>query len=265
MQQSHRIKTLRTALEILDCFTVLTPEQGVSEISQKLGMHKSTVSRTLSTLASGNILVRYPSGKKYRLGSKVLQLASVFLSATDLRTAALPYMEELRSKTSETISLFIMDGDSRMCLDRLESPESIRMTANIGERAPLHAGAPGKLLLAYLPEDKKNELLATTKLRKFTPNTITDMEKLKEELKEIRKQGFAASLEERVALGAAVAAPITNHTGDVISALSIHGPVMRFSPQKVTLYSVLVRDMANKVSRELGYQWLARRDKGKHS
>ena len=264
-QQKQYIKTLRTALEILHCFTVLTPEQGVSEISQKLDIHKSTVSRTLSTLASGDILVKSPSNKKYRLGSKIMELASVFLSVADLRTVALPYMEELRSKTSETISLFIMDRDSRVCLDRLESPKSIRMTTKIGGRTPLYAGAPGKLFLAYLSEDKKNELLATTKLHKFTPNTITDMEKLKEELKKIRKQGFAVSLEERVAFGAAVAAPIMNHTGDVIAALSIHGPVMRFGPKKIALYSVLVRDTANKLSRELGYQWLARRDKGKHS
>lgn len=254
VQQKQYIRTLRLALEILDCFTVLTPEQSVSGISQKLGIHKSTVSRILSTLASGGILLKSPSDKKYRLGSKVLELASVFSSAANLRTAVLPYMEELRSKTSETISLFIMDGDSRMCLERLESTQSIKMTTNIGERAPLYAGAPGKVFLAYLPEDKRKELLATTKLRKFTPNTIIDMEKLKEELKEIRKQGFAVSLEERVAFGAAVSAPIRNHTGDIISALSIQGPVMRFGPQKVALYSVLVRDVANKVSREQRYQ-----------
>lgn len=247
------MKTLKTTLDILGCFTSGTFECSVSGIARKLGIHKSTVSRVLSTLASGNVLVKSPIGKKYRLGSKVLEWASIYLSATNLKTVVLPHMKELASKTNETVSLFVREGTYRICLERVEGSHDIRMVGMLGDRLPLHAGAPGKLLLAYLQEDERNELLEATGLPRFTPHTITSREELEKEFKRILEQGFAVSFQERVPFAATVCAPIRNHTGEVVAALSVQGPVMRFSPKEVAEYSVLVRDVTNKVSQELGF------------
>jgi IclR family KDG regulon transcriptional repressor len=253
MQQHGRVKTLVGALDVLNTFTFDDHEHSVSEIVQKLGMHKSKVSRILSTLASAGILIRSPDSKKYRLGSRVLEWATIFLSTTDLRTVVLPYIKELRSKVNETISLFVRDGDERICIEQLESSERIRMVVNNGERLPLHAGSGGKLLLAYLPEGERSKLIERAGLPRFTSHTITSREELEKELKKIRKQGFAVSFEERIPFAATVCAPIRNHTGEVVAALSIEGPVGRFSSERVEEYSVLVKDVTDKISQELGY------------
>jgi len=253
MQQPDRVRTLVAALDLLNTFSFDVPEHSVSEIAQKLGMHKSKVSRILSTLASASVVIRSPGSKKYRLGPRVLGWAAIFLSTADLRTVVLPYMKELRSKVNETVSVFVHDGDERICIEQLESSERIRMVLNKGERLPFHAGSGGKLLLAYMPEGERSKLLERTGLPRFTPNTITSREELEKELKKIRKQGFAVSFEERIPFAATVCAPIRNHTGEVVAALSIEGPVGRFSSERVEEYSVLVKDVTDKISEELGY------------
>jgi DNA-binding IclR family transcriptional regulator len=248
------MKSIKSALDVLNCFTDDNREQGVSEISRQLGMHKSKVSRILSTLATGDLLVKSESNRKYRLGPKILRWAAILLSQTELRTLALPYMEELKRKTGETVNLFVLEGDCRICIERVESPQGIRMVSRIGEPIPLPAGAVGKLLLAYLPEKKRKELIKRVKLTHVTPKTITCKKELDNELQKIRKQGFAKSFQERVPLAGSLAAPIKNYTGEVIAALSIGGPVMRFTPQRVREYLISLKETAHQISRELGYQ-----------
>jgi IclR family KDG regulon transcriptional repressor len=198
--------------------------------------------------------VKSESNQKYRLGPKILGLAAILLSKTDLRAIALPYMDELKRKTGETVNLFILEGDCRICIERVESPQGIRMVSNIGEPIPLPAGAVGKLFLAYLPEKKRKELMQRVHLTQVTPKTITCKKELEKEVQKIREQGFAKSFQERVPLAASLSAPIRNYTGEVIAALSLGGPVMRFTPQRVREYVISVKETAHKISRELGYQ-----------
>lgn len=254
MQQKEYLKSLTSALNILNSFTFDASEQSVSEIARKLLMNKSKVSRILSTLAAGNLLVKSTSNQKYRLGSKVLELASIYFSKRDLRTIALPYLEELKRETNETVAIFALEGDHRVCLDRLESPQEIRMSMRVGEHLPLHAGASSKLLLAYLPAERREKLIKNKELYKLTPYTITSRETLEKELIKIRKQGFAVSFQERVSLAAAVAVPIVDYAGGVVAGVSIGGPAMRFTPQKVKKYAALAKETADRISRELGYR-----------
>lgn len=248
------VKSIRRALDVLNCFIHDVREQGVSEIAQELGMNKSTVSRILSTLKAANVVQRSQGNQKYRLGSKVLEWAAIFLSQADLRTTSLSYLGKVKAKTNETVSIVVMEGDIRVCVERINSSEAIRQVINVGERFPLHAGSAGKLLLAYLPEDKRKELIQRTGLPQLTRHTITNEYALERELDTIRQRGVAVSFEERVPLAASVSAAIRNHTDKVIAALSVSGPVPRFSPQKVKEYSLLVKETADKISQELGYQ-----------
>lgn len=248
------MKSLKSALDILNCFTLDNHELGVSEIARELGIYKSKVSRVLSAYEAEGVVLRSQSTQKYRLGPKILGWAAILLSKTDMRAVALPYMEELRGKTNETVNLYVLESDYRICIERVESSQSIRMVSKIGERLTLHAGAAGKLLLAYLPEEERKETIERIELPRLTPKTITSRKELEKELEKICRQGFATSFQELVPLAASISAPLRNYEGEVIAALGIAGPAMRFTSQKVKEYLLYVKEIASKISQELGYQ-----------
>jgi len=245
------IKSIKKSLDILNFFTHETPELGVTEISDKLGLAKSTVSRILSTLEQGNIVAKVSTNQKYRLGPKILELASIFLSNTELRNIAVPYLRDLRNKTGEMVSIFAMDGNQRVCLEKVDSPHEVRQILIIGGRYPLHAGSSGKLLLAYLPKEKRKEIILKTGLPRFTSNTITNFKKLEKQLNKIREEGYAVSRQERVPFLASVSAPIRNFKGEVIAALCLSGFEVHFTDEK---FISLTRIVADRISKELGYQ-----------
>jgi IclR family KDG regulon transcriptional repressor len=246
------IKSIRNTLNILDCFTSENPEIRVTEISKKLGLSKSTVSRLLSTLEQGNFVAKVSTNQKYRLGPKILELASIFLSNTELRNIAIPYLRNLRNKTGEMVSIFVMYGNQRVCLEKVDSPHEVRQTLSIGDRYPLHAGSSGKLLLAYLPKEKRKEIILKTGLPRFTSNTITNFKNLEKQLNKIREEGYAVSHQERASFVASVSAPIRNFKGEVIAALCVSGLEARFANEKEFIR--LTRIVADRISKELGYQ-----------
>jgi len=247
------LKSVKRAIDILSLFTSGESEIGISQIASELGMNKSTVARVIYSLEHQGMLAKSTSSRKYRLGGMVLELAGALIAKMDLRSIALPYMRELHNKTNETISIYVLEHDYRVCIERIESSLGARHVITIGDRGPLHAGASGKILLAFLPRERRDELLAELRLVSFTPHTITDKEKLRRELEEIRHRGVAVSIEERFELCASVSAPIRNYMGDVVAALSVSTLASRLTPDKVSEYSTLVKDAALKISREFGF------------
>jgi DNA-binding IclR family transcriptional regulator len=135
----------------------------------------------------------------------------------------------------------------------MESAQNVRIVARIGRRLPLYAGSAGKLLLAFLPDKRQEEILARTKFQPFTNKTITDIKILKNELKTIRKQGYAFSDGEWVEDAAGIAAPIFDMKSDIVGALTISGPSFRFTSEKITLHKNSILKAAEHISRDLGY------------
>jgi len=248
------IKSVKTSLNILNFFTYETPEIGVTEISRKLGLSKSTISRLLSTLEQGGLVAQVSTNQKYRLGNKVLELASIFLSHTEWRTIAIPHLKDLRDKTDETVTVFVIDGDQRVCLEKVDSSHEVRQFLNIGGRYPLYAGSAGKLLLAYLSKDKREEILLKTGLPRLTSNTITNLKSLEKELNKICQEGYAVSHQERVPLISSISAPIRNFRGEVIAALCLSGLTVRFTNKKMVEFIKLTKITAERISQELGYK-----------
>ncbi|MCL5934998.1 MAG: IclR family transcriptional regulator [Firmicutes bacterium] len=146
------IKNIGKALEILSSFTIYEPELGISEIAAKLGMYKSTVYRTLKTLEQYGFVIQNIHNQKYRLGFKLFDLGTVVISKLEVRDVALPFMQSLCAKTRETIALNVMDNDERVCIEKVESTESIKNVIPIGYRNPIYLTAAGKLLLSHLPD-----------------------------------------------------------------------------------------------------------------
>jgi len=247
-------QSLHRAVAILDCFQENQPELGVREIARQLVLHPSTVGRILTTLTSLEILTQDPDTRRYRLGSKVLKWSTLYMSNMDLRVVARPYMQELNRSTEETISLDIPDGQTRLCVERIESPHKLRWVKQLGERMPFFASASGRTLLAFMDPNQQDVILATTPFEQLTVHTTTDLRIFRQELDLTRKRGYAISVSERVEGVSCVAAPIFDTSEKIIGAVTISGPSTRFSQQKITEYAELLTRTTDKISQAMGRQ-----------
>lgn len=247
------ILSIKRAMDILDIFGKDGRQLGVTEVAKRSRMNKSTVSRVIATLEHCGYLTQSEETKKYYLGGKILALSAVILSNIDEKKVAAPYIRNLNSRINETVDLYIIDGHHRVGIERVESTHEVRTAFQIGNRAPLHAGAPGKVLLAFLPDDKREQLIDELELRQYTSHTITDKNILRQDLQKIREQGISISVEEYVSLFAGISVPIYDRTGAVKAALGVTGLASRFTPKKIKEYGGLAKETAAAISRELGY------------
>lgn len=247
-----QVRSLVKALAILDCFTADQPELGVSELARQLHMPTSTVGRLLTTLHKAGVLTQDATTQRYRMGSRVLLWSSVYMNGLDLRTKARPMLEELHRLTRETVNLYALDGLERLCVDRIESTQRLRVIVQVGEHMPLYAGSAGKAILAYAPPALVQRVLERP-LERMTENTITDRDRLLEELRVIRGRGYATSHSERFTDVLGVAAPIFDATGTVIGSLNMAGPLVRLGDADVARYAPEVMRLAGQVSRALAY------------
>ena len=250
---AEKIQTLERAVKILDCFNVNEPELGVREIARRIHLSSSTTGRLMAAMKELNILAQNTETHLYCLGSKILALSAIYTSTMDVRNLALAKMVSLHELTQETISLYIMEGNERICIERLESPQTVRIVTWIGRRIPLYAGSAGKCFLAFLPVMRREEILNSTKLEALTENTIINLAELRSELEHIRNEGCAVSIGEWVLEAAGVAAPIFNAFGQIIAVLTISGPASRFSKEKIEQYKLLIMEKAAQISKEFGF------------
>ena len=250
---AEQLQTLSRAIAVLDCFTHEGTELGVREVARKVNLSSSATGRLLSALKELGILSQNPETRTYSMGAKVLSWAGVYNATLDVRNRSLPFLQELHQSTRETISLYVLEGIERVCVERLESPQGIRMVTRIGRRLPLYAGSAGKAILAFLPPERQEEIIDGLPLEPFTPKTFTDPTVLRKELKKVRAQGCAISFGEWIADAAGVAAPIFNQDGNVIGALSISGPASRFNKETVALFCSEVKRFASHISLQMGF------------
>jgi len=244
-QEKGTVRAVERALDILLCFAGTENELGLSDIAKRLGLHKSTVHRLLASLESKGFIRRNPTSEKYRLGWSVLELVSNVYQSDDLSSIVLPEMTRLRDLLGETISLYIRSGNERIRTQAVESNQPVRRVANIGKRLPLFVGASGKILLAYAKEPLEDLV--------NDPSWPADLsqDEFLEQLKSIRHQGYAVSIEERELGAAAVAAPIFSRNGDIVAALSVSGPVDRFNEEAVERIATAVKQSAEILTKML--------------
>jgi len=250
---TEKSKSLQRIVAILDCFSYERPELGVREIARSIGFSSSTTGRLLQAMKEIGLLQQNPINQSYSLGGKVLAWAGVYSSTLDVRNAALAAIQELHRVTRETISLYVLEGNERVCVERLESTQNVRIVARLGRRVPLYAGSAGKVFLAYLSAARRNEILKATPPEPITASTIVDIRALTDELERIRQKGDAVSFGEWVAEAAGVAAPIFDARGEITAALTISGPGQRFTEDVVHHYVTDVTRVAAQISREMGY------------
>ena len=251
--RTETVETLNRAIIILDCFTQEHSSLGVRQTARLVNLSPSSTGRLMSAMKDLGILRQDPSTRTYSLGARVLTWAGQYTATVDVRNVAFPELEALHHTTRETISLYILEENERVCIERLESPENVRIVARVGRRLPLYAGSAGKIFLAFMSLSKRDEILRTISLRPFTDNTIVDPVLLCQELETIRNQGFAVSHGEWILEASGVAAPVFDRSGEIAAAITISGPSQRFTADNVARYTWQVAEVARRISQNLGY------------
>lgn len=251
--ERDRAGSLAKALEILDVFSAEHTVLGVRDVARKLDLPASTTGRIMATLTRAGVLLQDPNTRRYSMGMKVLQWARAAQSSLGLRDLAIPIMEELKKISGETITLSMVEGPHRIIVERMESPFLMRFVVNPGDLMPLHCGASGKVLLAFMEEEEQESALNSITWEKHTAKTITDRTQFSLELKDIEKNGYSISMGERIADVGSVAAPVFNARGQCIAALTISGPLYRLDEERLYTATDWVIDAAQLLTIRLGY------------
>ncbi len=247
-----KIQSVARATEILKAF-ITADSWGPTELAQHVGLHKSVVHRLLVTLAGSGVLTRNAETGQYSLGPVIAQLQPRGGFNGALKQMARPYLQRLAAASGETVSLCVREESQGLCIDYVDSPQSMRFTVSTGQSFPLNAGCVGKVILAFQPEDFIEGLIERKALKRYTPNTITDPKKLRAELLQIRKLGCAFSDSEITPGSRSVGAPVYGPDGTVFASLAISAPSFRMPDGDVDRFIGMVRSEAAGLSRELGY------------
>src|SRR5262245_26333256 len=219
----YTVDAAAKALELLSAFSFREPRLSLAELASRTGIPRATAFRLLSTLEHSGYLVKIHGA--YQPGIKCFVLGNIVAGGLDLRETAHPHVVALRDLTRETTQIAILDHWQVVYLDRVLSPEPVGyMRARAGAILPAYCTGLGKTLLAYRPESEVESWAATQKFPALTPTTITSAKRLMKELRLIRERGYGVDLEEREKGVCCIAAPICNHTGDVVAAISVAGP-----------------------------------------
>jgi DNA-binding IclR family transcriptional regulator len=253
------LSSVRNAARVLKAFRSRERELSVAELSRRLDLGKSTVHRVLRTLLAEGLVEQDPQTSGYRLGIVTFELGEAVRVHLDLHAAAGPVLSALREQTRETSQVGVLDGTDVVYVDRLESPQALRLFTEMGRRVPVHCTSSGKVLLAHLDDESLARLLSAGPLTRFTPQTITDPSALRLEVARVRHRGWAEAVQEREIGVASIAAPVRDSQGTVVAAVSIGAPLVRLSPGVRRRLVPVIVDAGEAISRRLGWSEAASR------
>ena len=248
------IQSIDRAADVLELFLTADQHLAVKEISEKLGLSKSTVHGIIKTLEHRGFLQQNPDDLKYKLGMKLFELGNRVASQLDIAEITRPIIKELVEVTKETVHLVVYEGGEVIYVEKMDGPMSLRIYSQVGKKAPVHCTGVGKSILAFLEEEEVDLLLSNAKMERFTEYTLTDKAELKLQLKTVREQGYAMEDEEIERGLKCVAEPIFKHQGKVIAAISCASPKIRLDEDKLTQVINGVKQAAAQISAKMGYQ-----------
>lgn len=246
------MKDLRSSVHktfaLLEYFDAQKPEWGVTELANAAGSNKSTVYRFLSDMEQLGIVQKQVHSDKYALGLKLYELGcrvplrSAFVDKTH------PALLQVAANITETVHVAVLKNHQVFYVDKVESPQGLKVSSQIGSYNPAYATSLGKVLLAYQPEEELEQTLAYLtrgEMHRYTDHTIIDVSKLENELQQIREQGYAIDREEFEIGLICVAIPIYNQNNEVVASLSASGPANRFKEKEVKNYIAILQEGAD--------------------
>lgn len=252
MDKYNFIQSVGRAFSILEQFNSVERELGVTVLAERVGLHKSTCFGLLHTLQRLGYIRQNEENGKYCLGVKAFELGQRYIQGQDLRLLAAPALRKLMEETQETVHLVVLEGTKAIYIDKVEGPHSMTISSRLGKQARMHCSGVGKVLLAHMPEEARNKVIATLEMTRNTERTITDKRVLVEHLRQIREQGYGFDDEEIEAGLCCVAAPVFNARNQAIAAVSISGPSVRLMRDKLKSVTQKVQEAAQEISKRLG-------------
>ncbi|MDR7080024.1 DNA-binding IclR family transcriptional regulator [Neobacillus niacini] len=247
------IQSVDRALRILDLFDEHTTELKITDISELMGLHKSTVHSLLKTLQEHRYIGQNPENGKYKLGMKLFERGNYVISSIDIMQMAKKYLLDLSIKTGQTTHLVILDEKEGVYIDKVEGSMAVIRYSRIGRRIPLHSSAVGKILLAFLDTREIERILQGYVYTQQTANTITHKVEFMQELKNVRTQGYAVDNQENEPGVRCIAVPVRNHSNQVQAAISISTLVSRINNQELDEYLALLKGAGQELSEQMGY------------
>ena len=251
---NYLIQSVVHALNLLEEFKGGQEELGVTELSNRLTLHKNNVFRLLATLETKGYIEQNKATENYRLGIKALQLGQVYIQHSGFLQQARPILQGLVDESGETVFVGVVKGPEVVYLDGFESGQSVRVVNRVGERAPAYATAIGKVHLAYC-SDEELERHLPEQMPAYTAATVNDRKELKKQLKKIETQGYALESEEYEKDVRCIAVPVHDYTRKVIGAIAIAAPAFRMTDDRLRKELVpLIQQASERLSRRLGYE-----------
>lgn len=246
--------TLDKGLHILEVLAGDEVSRGLTltELSRLLDMHRTTLFRFLTTLHARGYVDRDPVTDRYTLGMRSLMLASSFLDNLEVRQVARPFLASLCDEKQELVHLTVLDNGEVVTIERVESKQPVALHTEVGVRRPAYCTAAGKAILAYLESSAVDEILERG-LPYITPHTITSADVMRQQLVDVRRDGFALDDGERVLEVRCTAAPVFNHEGNVLGAISLAAPASRMTMEQLSEVGKEVAMTAGLLSRRLGF------------
>jgi IclR family transcriptional regulator, KDG regulon repressor len=253
-KSEYIIQAVSHALDLLEQFHDEVDELGVTELSKRLKLHKNNVFRLLATLESRNYIEQNKVTENYRLGLKTLELGQTFIKQMGLLRQSRPVIEALVKECNETTYVAILKDSHIVYLDVVETDLTVRVVPRVGARLPAYCTAAGKVQIAYMTDEELEHYLPVREMKRYTPKTMVDREELKKHLKLVAERGYAIDDEEMDVGVKCVGAPIRDYTRRIIGAVSISGPSMRFSDERLEkeLIPLVIRS-GEEISQKLGY------------
>jgi IclR family transcriptional regulator, KDG regulon repressor len=252
MSERYVVRAIDRALTVLVLLASTPTGMDASALARGAQLHVSTVFRILQTLKLRNFVVEAPGGL-YRVGPKAFEVGSSFLRSTSLQSEGQTIVERLSAETGETASLGILDSDEVFYLAIAHGQRELGIQSNVGTRHPVYCTALGKVLMADLDWPEAKALLSRIERPRMTINTIVNIGRLREELLKVGSQGYALDAEERTIGVRAVGAPVRDHSGRVVAAISAAGPAFRIAGASHELLIGQVQKFAAEFSQRLGY------------
>jgi DNA-binding IclR family transcriptional regulator len=251
-KREYNISSLQRGLRMLQLLGQAGRGLPASEIAKQSGLPVSTVHRFLVNLEAGGFLAK-DDQNNYHLGVACVSLGQAAREQLDIRKISLPHLETLNHSTRETVHLTVRHNLTAVYIEKLDSPEPLRIHSRIGASVPLYCTGVGKVMLAYLDEEDREKLVNKIEIRRLTENTVGSIQELQAQLARVKKDGYACDMEEHEAHIRCVAAPIWDHAGAVNASLSVTGPAVRMSTARLREIAPMVREAGLRISRELGF------------
>ena len=254
MKERYLINSILRAGSILKTFAEGKGSFTLRETAQFMKLDRSTTYRILLSLEKCGLVEKDEKAGAYSLGLGAFEIGSAYQRRTDFVPIAKPFMEELALKAQETVNLAVLSGTEILYIDKVDSPRSVGVMSKIGQRNPVYCTSLGKSLLAFQNEEEQARIIAGIEFKPLTAHTITSKKEFLKEMREIRSQGYALDRREIEEDVECIAAPIRNHLGNAVAAISISGPQKKIQTSREKEYIGWVTEAAERISSRLGFK-----------